>query len=65
MNSIQKLSAKSLTLVARLRDDERGLTMVEYAVMAALITAAAVVTIGLVGGQVNTVFNTLLTNLGG
>ncbi len=45
--------------------DERGLETVEYAIIAALITLAAITTIGLVGTQVNVKFSDLLTKLGG
>jgi pilus assembly protein Flp/PilA len=45
--------------------DERGLETVEYAIIAALITLAAIATIGLVGTQVDVRFNELLTALGG
>ena len=45
--------------------DEEGLETVEYAIIGALITLAAIVTITAVGGQVNTKFGELLTALGG
>ncbi|MHC4791595.1 MAG: Flp family type IVb pilin [Planctomycetota bacterium] len=52
-------------LLKRFIKDERGLETVEYAIIGALITIAAIVTIGLVGTQVNVKFNDLLNALGG
>ena len=43
--------------------DEDGLETVEYAIVGGLITIAAIVTIGLVGGQVNVRFGQLLSAL--
>ena len=40
--------------------DEEGLTMVEYAVMAVLISAAVIVTIAALGTQINTQFQRLI-----
>jgi pilus assembly protein Flp/PilA len=45
--------------------DEDGLELVEYAVMGALIVLGVVITIGLLGNQINTRFNQLLTAIGG
>jgi pilus assembly protein Flp/PilA len=45
--------------------DEEGLETVEYAIIGALITLAAIVTITSVGTQVNTRFQQMLTALGG
>ncbi len=44
---------------------EDGASAVEYGVMVALIAAAIVVTVGLLGGQLNTVFQGVVTKLGG
>ena len=52
-------------LMKRFFKDERGLETVEYAIIAGLITVAAIATITLVGTQVNSKFNELLTALGG
>ena len=48
--------------IAELRDEE-GQTMAEYGVILALITVAVVLTIGLLGGAINTAFQTVLSNL--
>jgi Flp pilus assembly pilin Flp len=45
-----------------IREDE-GLEMVEWAIVAALITTAAAVTMGLIGTQVNAQFLTILGNI--
>ncbi len=52
-------------VMKRFFKDERGLETVEYAIIAGLITVAAIATITLVGTQVNTMFNALLTALTG
>lgn len=44
---------------------ETGATAVEYGIMVALIAAAVVVTVGLLGGQLNTVFQGVIQALGG
>jgi pilus assembly protein Flp/PilA len=51
--------SKFNTLVARFARDERGATMVEYSILLAIITAATVVTIGLVGDKVSLAWTTL------
>ena len=53
------------SLMKRFFKDEKGLETVEYAIIAGLITVAAIATITLVGAQVNTKFNDLLIALGG
>jgi len=52
-------------VMKRFFKDEKGLETVEYAIIAGLITVAAIATITLVGAQVNQKFNDLLTALGG
>lgn len=46
-----------MTLVKKFLRDESGATMVEYAILVALISVAAIVIIAAVGGQVNTAFS--------
>jgi pilus assembly protein Flp/PilA len=43
--------------------DEEGVTAIEYGLIAAGIGIAIVATVGLVGGQLNTLFNQVLTAL--
>ncbi len=49
------------TAIVAFMRDERGLTMVEYAIAGALVTAAAVAAFTLLGGNVST----QITNLAG
>ena len=50
------------SILARLYRDERGASMVEYSILVGLITAAAVVTIGLVSTKVTGAWTTLNFN---
>ena len=55
------------TLLGKIRGfmaDDRGLETVEYAIVAALITVAAVTAITLVGTNVASKFNTLANKVG-
>ena len=45
--------------------DESGATAIEYALIAALISIAAIVTLTGVGSQVNTTFSTVNSTLAG
>lgn len=49
--------------LARLGKDESGAGMIEYALLAALISVAAIVTMTAVGTEVNTTFNKVDTKL--
>jgi len=44
---------------------ERGATAIEYALMVALISVAIILTVTALGGQINTVYNNIITTLGG
>lgn len=48
-----------------LKDREDGQGMIEYALLAALISIIAIIAIGLVGGRVDDIFNDVLRALGG
>jgi Flp pilus assembly pilin Flp len=50
-------------IVSGFLNDEKGLETVEYAVIAALITGAAIVAITALGTQVAAKFNQLVTSL--
>jgi len=52
-------------LLKRLTRDEMGATAVEYGIMVALIGVAVVVTVGLLGTQLNAVFQNVVTAIGG
>ena len=51
------------TLIGRFVNEEAGLETVEYAVIAALITGAAIVAITALGVKVAAKFNALVTSL--
>jgi pilus assembly protein Flp/PilA len=44
---------------------DRGATAVEYGLMVGLIAVAIIATVGLLGGELNTLFDTVLTELEG
>ena len=50
-------------LFARFVRDESGATAIEYGLIAAGIGVAIVTAVGLVGGQLNTLFGTIKTDL--
>ena len=45
--------------VANLRDREEGQAMVEYALILALVSIAAIVALGVLGGKVNNAFKSI------
>jgi pilus assembly protein Flp/PilA len=45
--------------LASLRDREEGQAMVEYALILALVSIAAIVALGVLGGKVNSAFQTI------
>ena len=47
----------------RLERDEKGATAVEYGLLVGLIAVAIIVTVGLLGGQLNTLFQRIVTAL--
>ena len=51
--------------LATVRSNERGATAIEYALIAALIAVAAIVTMQLVGTEVSTTFQNVADNLSG
>lgn len=52
-------------LMTRFIQEESGATMVEYAILVALISIAAIAVLLLIGPQLVAVFNNVLTALGG
>ena len=50
-------------LVRRLKQDQRGVTMLEYSVLIGIITAAVIVSVGTAGTWVSTQWTTITTNL--
>jgi pilus assembly protein Flp/PilA len=61
MIGIQKmtLAVQSIARLAVSRMNDRGATAVEYGLIVALIAAVIIVTVGLVGTDVNTAFDTV------
>ncbi|MGH9155931.1 MAG: Flp family type IVb pilin [Acidimicrobiales bacterium] len=43
--------------------EERGATAVEYGLMVSLIAVAIIITVGLLGGKLNTLFNDVQASL--
>lgn len=65
MLSMLVTALSSLTdRIAGLRRDH-GLETVEYALIAALIAIVVIATVTALGGQIQTVFNNILTAMGG
>jgi pilus assembly protein Flp/PilA len=52
-----------LSRVTKLRENKRGVTMVEYALIAALVAIAAVTILATLGTSVSTVFSTVNSNM--
>ena len=56
-------------LLNRLRlgihQEEKGQTLIEYALLVVLIAVVVIVALNLLGPQINTVFNNIRTELGG
>ena len=48
-----------------LAKNERGATAIEYALIAALIAVAIITAVGVVGGNVESTFDSISTSLGG
>lgn len=51
--------AKTVRLLARLRQDEEGAALVEYTVLLGIMLVAVITTIGLVGGWMSTKWTAL------
>jgi pilus assembly protein Flp/PilA len=49
--------------LSQLRSEERGATAVEYGMLVALIAAVIVAVVAVLGGQINTAFNTISSKL--
>jgi len=50
-------------LIRKLRRDEEGATAIEYGLIAALISVAAIVAMTAIGGSLDTLFNTVSDEL--
>lgn len=54
---------KSVQLIKKLRQDEKGAALVEYTVLLGIMLVAVITTIGLVGGWMTTKWTALWTAL--
>lgn len=54
-----------IKLAKRFLIEERGVTAIEYALIAGLIAAAIATMVGNIGTDINSVFSTVATALGG
>ena len=52
-------------MLAGRKDDEKGATAVEYGLMVALIAAAIIITVGLLGDELVVLFNEVTTGMQG
>ena len=55
--------AKLTEMIAAMRDEERGASMVEYALLVVLIAIIAIVAITLAGGEVSSTFSDIASSL--
>ena len=54
---------KFITFMLIGRDEEEGATAVEYGLLVALIAAVIIATVVILGGQINTAFQTIVAAL--
>jgi pilus assembly protein Flp/PilA len=54
---------RTLTILRHLVENDRGVTAIEYGLIAALIAVAAIVMITQVGGSLTNTFSTVANNL--
>jgi pilus assembly protein Flp/PilA len=54
-----------IQLIKQFVRDEDGVTAIEYGLIAALIAVGVIVSVGSIGTQLNAVFNSVVTALGG
>jgi pilus assembly protein Flp/PilA len=59
-----KRSSPMKNLFARFAKDESGATAIEYGLIAALIAVFIITAVGMVGGQLDTVFRNIAARLG-
>ena len=57
------LLAKITEMIAQLRDEERGASMVEYALLVVLIAIIAIVAITLAGEEISGTFSDIASSL--
>lgn len=54
---------RTMSFLTRFLRDEEGATAIEYGLIAALISVAVITTVGLLGQQLNTTFETIKDKL--
>lgn len=54
-----------LSLIRKFRKNEKGATAIEYALIAALISVAAITAYGLLGNEIENTMNTVKTKMEG
>ncbi len=65
MYAIVAIHIAATRFIDRARDDERGVTAIEYALLAALIAVAIIAIIGLVGDELTGTFTRIRDELQG
>ncbi|WP_427172029.1 Flp family type IVb pilin [Arthrobacter sp. 92] len=63
LSLIATLQTLGFTAMNRVRGEEKGATAVEYGIMVALIAVAIIVAVGLLGGQLNSIFQGITTSI--
>lgn len=54
-----------MNIIKAFLKDESGATMIEYGLVAALVSVAAIIALQLLGGQLQIIFNTVTSYLAG
>ena len=63
MEKVKLIPARMYLALTSLRDGEEGQAMVEYALILALVSVAAVAVLQLLGGSVSSIFNEINNDL--
>jgi pilus assembly protein Flp/PilA len=58
---LNELSARIMTWAMQARDNEEGQGLVEYALILSVVAVGAIATLGLVGDQIDGVFQDILS----
>jgi pilus assembly protein Flp/PilA len=63
MGLIQEIAVRSQNAWFSLRDEESGQTLVEYALIIALVSIGAIVALGILSGKINDIFGSVSNTL--
>ncbi len=63
METLKALSIRMYLALASLRDGEEGQTLVEYALILALVSVTAVAALNALSGGINGIFSKIVTDL--